>query len=160
TAGAITDEKSRGTLEHLLTADLTSWEILVGKLCGRIAQVLVLVMAGMPLVALLAGYAGLGPLLVLAIFLVTLPPVFSLGAASLLASVWVRQTRDAVVSVYLLGAAGAGLLLAVGRLDSLIPLAVLEPAWGSGELGELVRRFLLFTLAWGSCGSVCLLLAA
>src|SRR5262249_26895093 len=30
-AGAITDEKTRGTLQYLLAADLLSWEIVVGK---------------------------------------------------------------------------------------------------------------------------------
>src|SRR5947209_481285 len=39
TAGAITDEKSRGTLQYLLAADLTSGEIILGKLFGRVAQV-------------------------------------------------------------------------------------------------------------------------
>src|SRR5439155_4615802 len=32
TAGAITDEKSRGTLQYLLTTELRTWEVLVGKL--------------------------------------------------------------------------------------------------------------------------------
>src|SRR5690242_2947922 len=38
-AGAITDEKSQGTLQHLLTADLTTREIIIGKFLGRMAQV-------------------------------------------------------------------------------------------------------------------------
>ncbi|MCI0456379.1 MAG: ABC transporter permease, partial [Gemmataceae bacterium] len=141
------------------TADLTSWEIIGGKLCGRAAPVLALELTGLPLIALVAGYGGLSPSLLLAMVLVSFPPIFALGAASLLASVWVRQTRDAVVSVYVLGAATAGLLLAMDKLDYLIPLAVLEPGWGNQDLGELGRRLLLFTLGWGSVGGFCLMLA-
>src|SRR5262245_55709689 len=39
TAGAVTDEKTRGTLQYLLTTDLLSWHIVLGKLLGRLAQV-------------------------------------------------------------------------------------------------------------------------
>src|SRR5437868_5531348 len=38
-AGAITDEKTRGTLAGLLTAHLTPTDIVVGKLAARCAQV-------------------------------------------------------------------------------------------------------------------------
>src|SRR5262245_18896398 len=38
-AGSITDEKGQRTLQHLLTADVTAWEIVAGKLFGRLAQV-------------------------------------------------------------------------------------------------------------------------
>ena len=50
TAGAIPDEKTRGTLQYLLAADLTAWEILAGKLLGRIAQVALLALAALPLI--------------------------------------------------------------------------------------------------------------
>src|SRR5689334_4083314 len=36
-AGAITDEKRRGTLQYLLVSDLESRHILLGKLLGRVA---------------------------------------------------------------------------------------------------------------------------
>src|SRR5437016_3051319 len=45
-AGAITDEKSQGTLQHLLTADLSSWEIVLGKFLGRMAQVGLIALIG------------------------------------------------------------------------------------------------------------------
>src|SRR5579884_1301961 len=33
-AGAVTDEKTRGTLQYLLTTDLQPWHIVLGKLLG------------------------------------------------------------------------------------------------------------------------------
>src|SRR6266849_10494589 len=55
-AGAITDEKSQGTLQHLLTADLSSWEIVMGKFLGRMAQVGLMALVGWPVICFLAGY--------------------------------------------------------------------------------------------------------
>ena len=59
-AGAITDEKSQGTLQHLLTADLTTREIVLGKFLGRMAQVALMALVGWPLICFLGGYAHVG----------------------------------------------------------------------------------------------------
>src|SRR5437899_812382 len=100
TAGAITDEKTRGTLQYLLTADLTPWEIIVGKLLGRIAQVALLALAALPLICFIGVFGGLNLIALVVLFAVSVVPLFALGSASLLASVWSKQTRDAVLGVY------------------------------------------------------------
>src|SRR5437879_1404902 len=51
-AGAVTDEKTRGTLEHLLTSQLGPPAIVIGKLLARAAQVGLLALAALPVVAL------------------------------------------------------------------------------------------------------------
>jgi ABC-type transport system involved in multi-copper enzyme maturation permease subunit len=186
-AGAVTDEKTRGTLQHLLTADVTAWELVVGKLLGRMAQVAVLTLAGLPVVCFIGVFGGLDPVLLLAVAAVTLIPLFALAAASLLASVWSRQTRDAVLGLYAVGAAafcggwlaerwydtlasatpsGGAAGSGVGILDVLHavmqpyrPLWVLQPAWGENDLAELGRRLLLAALAWGGLGLGCLMMA-
>src|SRR5262249_25939845 len=48
TAGAVTDEKTRGTLLYLFSADLNAWEILAGKLLGRAFEVMVLLLTTLP----------------------------------------------------------------------------------------------------------------
>ncbi len=182
TAGAVTDEKTRGTLQHMLTAHLTAGEIILGKLLGRLAQVAMLVLVGLPALCFI-GVFGAPPLLLLIILATTTVPMFAIGAASLLASVWCRQTRDAVLILYGLGgavwlflwtmrelaprvAAGpnpgfwASLVLGFGSLlDYFNPLQVLEPAWTTGDLGEVGRRLLGSVVAWGAVGAVCLVLA-
>jgi len=45
---------------------------------------------------------------------VTIAPLFALGSASLLASVWSKQTRNAVLGVYIVALAGYALLLVPG----------------------------------------------
>jgi ABC-type transport system involved in multi-copper enzyme maturation permease subunit len=160
TAGAITDEKARGTLQYLLTAGLTSWEILLGKLLGRAAQVALLALAALPILCFIGVFGGLNVILLATLFAVTVAPMFALGSASLLASVWSKQTRDAVLTVYFCVLAGWLLLWAVGGLDLFNPFHVLEPGWGGSEdLKELARRLSVSVLAWGSVGGVCLGLA-
>lgn len=160
TAGAITDEKTRGTLQYLLTADLTPWEIIVGKLLGRIAQVALLSLAALPLICFIGVFGGLNLVALPVLFAVTLAPLFALGSASLLASVWSKQTRDAVLGVYLCVLAGYLLSWATDSWAFVDPLHVLEPSWGSsGDMAEVARRLLVSMFAWGSIGVFCLVLA-
>lgn len=178
-AGAVTDEKTSGTLTYLFSADLTAGEIILGKLLGRLAQVMLLALTGLPILCLVGVFGGLNPLMLIMVMLVSLPPLFTLSAASLLASVWSRQTRDAVLGLY---AALAGGLIVVGLflllvefmfgpvlpgwlsgVNSLLahgnPLYVLEPGWGNADLRELLRRLLLSVALWGGGGLLCLGLA-
>src|SRR5262249_52047625 len=97
-AGALTAEKRAGTLPYLLLTDMDTRHIVLGKLAGRVGQVLLVLMGGWPLFALLAGFGGVAPLALLASFAALLPPLFGLAAGALLASVWCRQTRDAVLA--------------------------------------------------------------
>ncbi len=161
--GAITDEKRRGTLIYLLTTDLDTRHILLGKLIGRMVQVLALMAAGLPLFALMAGYAGVHPLPLVLLALVLLPPLFGLASASLLASVLCRQTREAVLALYVAGAIGFGLAwLIPGLVHGFDPRWVIAPIWDSrsDDALSLFGLRLLLTLAlWGGLGLVCLLLA-
>jgi ABC-type transport system involved in multi-copper enzyme maturation permease subunit len=158
-AGAITDEKRRGTLQYLLLADLGMRELLLGKLLGRAAQVGLLALAGLPLFALMAGFGGLAPLTVLAFLGLSALTVLAVAAAGLLASVWCRQTRDAVLALYGIGLAGGFLVWQVGGvLDGFNPLWVMDAA-GAVDIEELARRFALAAMCWGSLGVVCLSVA-
>jgi ABC-type transport system involved in multi-copper enzyme maturation permease subunit len=159
TAGAITDEKGRGTLQYLLTAGLTSWEIVAGKLLGRTAQVAALLLTGLPVLCFLGVFGGLDPVLFLAMILVSGLALFAIAAGSLLASVWTVETRTAVLAVYATFALAAVALMALGLADFFDPRYVLEPAWGGADLPEFGRRFGLACLAWGGIGTACLALA-
>src|SRR5262249_18733007 len=86
-AGAATEETSRGTLQSLLTTDLDSWHIVVGKMLGRMTQVVFLMLTGLPLFCFFGVFAGLEPWTLLAAALTTLLPLLALSAASMLASV-------------------------------------------------------------------------
>jgi ABC-type transport system involved in multi-copper enzyme maturation permease subunit len=162
-AGSVTDEKTRGTLQHMLTTDLESRHIILGKLLAKSAQVLVLFLTGLPLLCFLGVIDGLEPLALVAVAIVTLLPLLALASATLLASVWSTETRNAVLCLYAVGLVG-GILVAVigGPLQYFYPLYVLEPAWGNPsvrDIQELGRRLLWSGAAWGSIMVVCLGLA-
>lgn len=163
-AGSITDEKRKGTLQHLLLTEMEPRHIILGKLLGRVCQVLLVMLAGLPLFALLAGFGGVPPLTMLLVGASLLMPLFGLAAITILASVWCQQTRDAVFAVY-----GAGLALAVGivvvggPLRSLDPLFVIEPAWapeGASNMREAVTRLLTGGAVWAILGALCLVLGS
>jgi ABC-type transport system involved in multi-copper enzyme maturation permease subunit len=161
TAGAITDEKTRGTLQYLLTADVTGWEIIVGKLFGRIWQILMLTLASLPILSFLTALGGIHPIALAAHYLLVLVPVFALASASLLASVWCRQTRDAVLIVYFGMFAASGLTAWLGLTRYFNPLHVMESAWDDGaNLVELSKRAAICTAAWLAVGVMFLGLAS
>jgi thioredoxin reductase len=115
------------------------------------------------LFALLGGFGGVQPITILAVAIALIVPLFALASATLLASVWCRQTRDAVLALYVLGTLGG---LAVwyfgGILNYFNPLYVIAPAWGawrSLDMGELAQRLLVSSLCWGTLGGVCLAVA-
>jgi ABC-type transport system involved in multi-copper enzyme maturation permease subunit len=99
-AGAVADEKSKGTLQYLIVADLTVGEILLGKLCARAALIGSLALLPLPFLCLAAPFAGLDGLGLLILAGCTASVILCLGALGLLASVWSKQTRNAVVGLY------------------------------------------------------------
>ncbi len=156
TAGAITDEKSRGTLQYLFTAGVTTWEILLGKLFGRAAHVGQLALTALPILCFLGVFAGVGPLYLLMFFAALAMPLVAAGAAGLLASVWCRTTRDAVLAVYL---AGLGLALALrflGWLGVFDPFEVIAPAGVAASGADLLGRLAVSAAAWGGVAALCL----
>src|SRR5437660_5806346 len=64
TADAIAGEKERRTLPFLLATPLGDWQIVLGKLTARLAQVGLFVLAGIPVLCALQFFGGVEPLLV------------------------------------------------------------------------------------------------
>lgn len=79
-AGAIAEERERGTLEFLLATDLTDREVVFGKVLSRAANMALLLVAGLPVLALTQLIGGIDPALVLASFLAAGLAVLSLTA--------------------------------------------------------------------------------
>src|SRR5207253_8953302 len=78
-AGAIAEEKERGTLELLCTTQLRSHEIVLGKLFARLVHLTGLLLTGLPILCLALFWGGVDPHLVLAAFAVTGLTLLSIG---------------------------------------------------------------------------------
>jgi ABC-type transport system involved in multi-copper enzyme maturation permease subunit len=100
TAGAIAEEKERKTLEFLLTTELRGHEIVLGKLLSRLAYMILLVLTGLPMLALLQLLGGVDPNLVLAGFAASGLTLFSLACLSILNSVLAAKPRTAIFAAY------------------------------------------------------------
>jgi ABC-type transport system involved in multi-copper enzyme maturation permease subunit len=167
-AGAVTDEKTRGTLQYLLTTDLTVSDVILGKWIARVFQVCVLYLTSLPLFCFVGVLGGMEWTTLAGMGVVSLLTALSIGAASLLASVWSRQTRDAVLGLLLVFSVLLVINWLLGRwwlgpfLQTLDPIHTLEPAWGSGDwagLQTMIGRILMAALAWGIVTAACLSLA-
>jgi ABC-type transport system involved in multi-copper enzyme maturation permease subunit len=105
TAGAICLDKARGSLTHLLVTDLSSAEIVLGKLAARLVPVLGLIACALPVLALAMFLGGIDPGAVLGAHLV-LAGVAVLGCTlALTLSVWGKKTYEVLLLNYLLWAA-------------------------------------------------------
>ncbi|HEY1376579.1 MAG TPA: ABC transporter permease subunit [Gemmataceae bacterium] len=161
-AGAVTDEKTRGTLQALLTAHVTPADVVLGKLLGRCAQVAALALVPLPLLAVVGPIAGVPPEFLVVLVAVTALVLFGLGGVSVLASVWTRQTRAAVILTYVVlgGGLAVGAVLAdygwlpAGWRDDFDPVRVLRPALDREDPAEAFRRLGRAAVAWGGLGAV------
>jgi ABC-type transport system involved in multi-copper enzyme maturation permease subunit len=100
-AGAISEEKERRTLEFILATDLRSREIILGKLAGRLANMALFLLAGLPLLSLLQLMGGIDPGLLLVGFAAVLISFISLAALSIWHSTLLRRSRDAIVTTFI-----------------------------------------------------------
>jgi ABC-type transport system involved in multi-copper enzyme maturation permease subunit len=174
-AGSVTDEKTQGTLQYLMTADLTPAEIVLGKFLGRVAQVAMLAMVGVPVIAFCGVFGGLDPFRAFALICYSGFVLIAIGSASMLASVLTRTTREAVLSLYSVGIALIALYAVIDWLSDIFPVLQLPLAfmdtyvkgylspfyipdhvWKISGLTELAKEMARAILVWGGFGAACL----
>jgi ABC-type transport system involved in multi-copper enzyme maturation permease subunit len=129
-AGAIAEEKDRKTLEYLLATDLRNREIVLSKLISRLANLLLIVLAGLPVLSFVQFFGGVDPDLLLASFAATGLIMISMAGVSILCSVHARKPRDAIVLTYL--------VVAVYHVVSFLGFAILMSNIADVLLGFLI----------------------
>ena len=95
TAGAISLEREKQTLELLIATPISSLAIVVGKLLSALVYVFLLIAASIPLMAVVFVYGGVGPEDVLRGYIVLVVTALGLGAFGLLCSSLVKRTTAA-----------------------------------------------------------------
>jgi ABC-type transport system involved in multi-copper enzyme maturation permease subunit len=102
TAGALCQDRARGILAQIATTDLSDSEIVLGKLCSRLAPILALLACAVPVAALAALLGGIDGLALLGLFAVS-AAVAVLGCSLALSiSVEVVKTHEVVMAVLVL----------------------------------------------------------
>jgi ABC-type transport system involved in multi-copper enzyme maturation permease subunit len=135
TAGAIAEEKERKTLEFLLATDLHNREIILSKQLSRLGNMALLVLTGLPILAMTQFLGGVDPDLVLVGFAATGLTMAGLGSLSILCSVYARRPRNAIMLTYLIMLAYVGVSGMASLLTSYYPAVAELPLWfGSNPL--------------------------
>ncbi|HUR53831.1 MAG TPA: ABC transporter permease subunit, partial [Gemmataceae bacterium] len=100
-AGAITEERDRGTLDFLLSSPLSNAEIVLGKMAARLAFMVGLLLTGLPVLTLTMFFGGVDGGQLLAGYAITLATVFSAGTMTLLMVAEGQPLAGVLLRVYL-----------------------------------------------------------
>ena len=102
TAGAISLEREKQTLDLLATTPISSLAIVLGKLASALTFVFLLILSSIPLTALVFTFGGVSPDDLIRGYVILFVTGFGLGSIGLFASSLVRRTQAATVLTYFL----------------------------------------------------------
>lgn len=100
TAGVISGEREKQTLNILLTTTQTSTQIIIGKLLSSIAFLLLMLVAGLPIYSLVFLFGGVSPLQIIIIFLFYVVTLITIGSIGIFFSTITKRTAVAMISTY------------------------------------------------------------
>ncbi len=100
TAGAISLEREKQTLDLLAVTPISSLAIVVGKLASALANVFLLIVSSIPLMAIVFVFGGVAPDDVARGYLVLAATAVGLGSIGLFVSALARRTQAATVLTY------------------------------------------------------------
>lgn len=120
-AGSLAGDKERGSIGLLLTTRVGAREIVAGRAAGKLSQLAMLLLAGLPALVMLAACAGYRPATMAAALAV--PAAVGLGGAGMAtgASALSKRGREALLGMYL--------LMLMFLLAPLVPQALPGVAW-------------------------------
>jgi ABC-type transport system involved in multi-copper enzyme maturation permease subunit len=128
TAGAISLEREKQTLDLLAATPISSLAIVLGKLISAMTYVFILVLASIPLTAMVFVFGGAGPDDLVRGYVVLLATSVGLGSVGLFFSALVRRTQAATILTY------AGVLLAT------LGAAFIYLFWGVVQANSTANR--------------------
>lgn len=100
TAGAISSEREKQTLNILLTTTQSSTQIIIGKLLSSIAFLILLLIAGLPLYSIVFLFGGVSPTQLITIFLFYLLTVVAIGSIGIMFSTITKKTIVSMIATY------------------------------------------------------------
>lgn len=100
TAGTVSTEREKQTLNILLTTAQSSFQIIFGKLTSSVAFLLLLLIAGLPLYSMVFLYGGVSPSQVAMIFLFYFLTLLAIGSLGVMYSTVTRRTIVSMIVTY------------------------------------------------------------
>ncbi len=97
TAGAISLEREKQTLDLLTTTPISSLAIILGKLLSALSWVFLLLLASIPVTALVFTFGGVGPEDLVRSYIVLFATAIAFGSMGLFVSALVKRTQAATV---------------------------------------------------------------
>ena len=131
TAGAISMEREKQTLELLVVTPISSLAIVLGKLLSALVYVWLLIAASIPLTAVVFVYGGVAPEDVVRGYIVLIVTALGLGSFGLFCSSLVKRTQ-AATAITIFGV----LIISIGSLFGLIFWQAMAPAQQIDQAGQ------------------------
>ena len=100
TAGAISLEREKQTLDMLATTPVSSLSIVLGKLLSALTYLFILIFASIPLTAMVFVFGGVSPDDVVRGYAVLLATALGLGSVGLFCSALMKRTQAATIATY------------------------------------------------------------
>lgn len=118
TAGSISGERERQTLELILTTKMTPADIVIGKLLSALSTMVMLVVSSFPIIAIVFVYGGITVRDIALLFMCYAVTAVFVGSLGLCCSSICKKTTTATVATYgilLLITAGTYMINAMGQ---------------------------------------------
>lgn len=100
TAGVMCQERARGTLLEVLATDLSSAEIVLGKLAARLLPVLATIAAAVPVLAITSLFGGVDPAALGGSVAVAVGVAVLGCSLAMSCSLWCRKTHEVLLAMY------------------------------------------------------------
>ncbi|SCG82455.1 hypothetical protein DW1_0847 [Proteiniborus sp. DW1] len=100
TAGSISGERERSTLELLICTKMSSFSIILGKLFSSLAEVIVLLVASIPVMSTFFIFGGVSPGNIILIFGFYFVTAILFGSIGIFMSAFFKKTSSSTVASY------------------------------------------------------------
>lgn len=134
TAGAISSEREKQTLNILLTTAQTSFQIISGKLTSSIAFLLLLLTAGLPIYSMVFLFGGVSPGQLGVIFLFFFLTMLAIGSIGIMYSTIIRKTIVSMIATYgtmiFLSAVTGFIYLVITGMNSMVAGSIASSPFG------------------------------
>ena len=127
TAGSISGEREKQTLEILLTTRISTLQIVLGKLASSISMMLLLAFSSMPIVAMVFSIGGISFMDLIQFMLLIITTAIFLGSIGIFFSSLCKKTTAATVCSYI-----TVLVLTGGLAIIIFGINLLNPELGKG----------------------------